>query len=260
MSRVYDYFLYELKDTTAILTINRPEVLNAFSDGVWQELLDFVVWVETQEEIRTVIITAGGERIFVAGADLNDLLQLKAHEMLDNLSRQVFGLIASSRKVYIAAVNGIAYGAGTELSLVCDIRVVSENARFALPETTLGLIPGAGGTQRLPKMVGMGVAKDMILGGRELTGAEAYQFGMAYKVVAPEELMNEALVIADNVKHRAPLGIRLGKEAINYAFEVTEENGTRFEAQAFGICLGSEDKEEGITAFFEKRKPAFKSK
>lgn len=260
MKPILNNFLLEEKGPVVILTINRPEVRNAMNPDCWRELHAFVNWVDTQDNITSVIITGAGDKAFIAGADLNSVRELDAITAVNPKSMESLKAIASSPKIFIAAVNGYAFGGGCEISIACDLRVASENARFGLPETNLGIIPGAGGTQRLPKIVGLGVAKEMVLAGRVLTGEEAVNYGLAYKCVAQEELLDTAMQVAQDVAAKAPLAVSFAKNSLNQALSVEEETGLMIENQLFAILTSSEDKAEGIASFFEKRKPNFKNR
>lgn len=256
----FENFICKVTDGTALLTINRPEVRNALNQDCWKELLAFVNWVDQEETIKTVIITGAGEKAFVAGADLTSVSALNSVSAVNSRSMSALKAITNSPKVFIAAVNGYAFGGGCELSLACDLRLASVNARFGLPETGLGLIPGAGGTQRLPRIVGIGVANEMILGGRTLTGEQAVNYGLAMKCVPLEELMPEAYQLAETVNQKGTLAVGYAKKCVRQALSIDENSGLVMENQAFAILMSSEDKKEGIAAFFEKRQAAFKNK
>lgn len=256
----FDYFLCEVTGATAVLTINRPEVRNALNQACWKEIIEFVTWVDQEASIKTVIITGAGEKAFVAGADLKSVSELDSVSAVNSNSMRALKAITNSSKVFIAAVNGYAFGGGCELSLACDLRIASENARFGLPETGLGLIPGAGGTQRLPRIVGIGVANEMILGGRILTGEQAVNYGLAMKCVPLGQLLAEANELANTINKKGTLAIGYAKKCIRQALSIDENSGLTLENQAFAILMSSDDKKEGIAAFFEKRQAEFKNK
>lgn len=250
-------FLLEIQNKVAILTINRPEVRNAMNAECWEELGRFFDYVNTDENVQVVVITGAGEKAFIAGADLNALRVLTPVDAFRGIGRSVISKIEDCSKPVIAAVNGLAFGGGCEITLACDIRVVAENAVFGLPEAGLGILPGLGGTQRLSKIIGLGRAKEMILAGRTIGASEAVQFGLAYKCVPQGELMNEAMGIAKVMMQKGPLALSICKKLIKASMSTDQETGLLLELFGLGICLGSEDKTEGIEAFFAKRKPEF---
>ena len=260
--KVFENFLLEIEDGIAVFTVNKPQVHNAFSDDCWRELREFMEWVEENDEIKAVIITGAGQKAFVSGADVNKFAKPRTAEYgikqrdLDYALR----MIETGSKPVIAAVNGYAFGGGCEIALACDIRLCSENAQFGLPETKLGIIPGAGGTQRLSRIVGLGRAKEIILGGRILKGQEAVDAGLAMKCVPQEQLLDEAKALANVMIQRAPLAMAVVKRLILSSATTDIETGLRAEALALMVLMGTEDRQEGVTAFKEKRKPDFKGR
>lgn len=258
----YENFLLDVENGIAVFTVNKPHVHNAFSDDCWRELREFMEWAEDSDEIKAIIITGAGKKAFVSGADVNKFAKPRTAEYgikqrdLDYALRA----IETGSKPVIAAVNGYAFGGGCELALACDIRICSENAQFGLPETKLGIIPGAGGTQRLSRIVGIGRAKEMILGGRILKGQEAVDAGLAMKCVLLDDLLNEAKSLAEVMIQRAPLAMAVVKRLILSSATTDIETGLRSEALALMVLMGTEDRSEGVTAFKEKRKPVFKGK
>ncbi len=253
----YKNYLLSVEDGIATLTINRPEKRNAMNNECYSELNDFMSYAETSDDIKVIIITGAGDKAFVAGADITAIATATGPTNMKGSSKGALLKMENSMKVIIAAVNGFAFGGGFELALACDIRIASENALFGLPETGLGLLPGAGGTQRLSRLAGIGVAKDVILGGRIITAAEAPSLGIAMKSVPAANLMAECKKIASDIAKKGPLAIALAKKAINVSLDTDRSTGLLLEQLAFGILLDSEDKKEGTTAFMEKRTPVF---
>lgn len=253
-------FLLEEKGEIAIFTSNRPEVMNALDLTSHQEIIDFAAYFESAGHLRVAIITGAGEKAFVAGADINNIKSAKGISSLKSRLRHGLSLLENSSKPVIAAINGYAFGGGLELALACDIRIVADEAVVGLPETGLGILPGAGGTQRLPRMVGMSVAKDMILAGRKLNAQEAVQYGLAYKSVPRSELLKEAEKIARRMIANGPVALHLAKKSIHAAMDSDMRTGLELEALSLALLFESEDKLEGASAFLEKRMPNYKGK
>ena len=258
----YETLLVEKKDNIAIVTINRPKVLNALNATVIEELEKAFTELKNDPEVGAVILTGAGEKAFVAGADISGLVELNPLEGKEfaEKGQAVFNLIENLGKPVIAAINGFALGGGCELAMACTIRIASEKAKLGQPEVNLGIIPGYGGTQRLPRLVGKGRAMELILTGRMVDASEAYQMGLVNKVVAPEKLLDEAIEMAKVILSKGPLAVKFAMEAVNRGLEVNLEEGLKIEADLFGICCATEDKVEGTKAFLEKRKPNFKGK
>lgn len=256
----YNNFLFSIDGGIALLQINRPEVRNALNLECWQEIAQFVDEINRNDEIRVAIITGVGTKAFAAGADLNMLKERSFIEALSGTAQATLNRLENSFKPVIAAVNGYAFGAGCELALACDIRVVASNAVFGLPELGLGILPGAGGTQRLAKLVGLGRAKDVILAGKKFTGEEAVTVGLAYKVVPQEALLESAYEVARTMLNKGPLALRLTKQIINASMSTDANTGMLLELFGYSLLVGSDDKREGIEAFFEKRPPNFKGR
>ena len=258
----YETLLVEKKDNIAVVTINRPKVLNALNITVIEELERVFNEFKSDPEVKAVILTGAGEKAFVAGADISGLVELNAIEgkRFAERGQKVFNLIENLGKPVIAAINGYALGGGCELAMACHIRVASENAKLGQPEVNLGIIPGYGGTQRLPRLIGKGRAMELILTGRMVDANEAYQMGLVNKVVPQDKLLEEAINMAKTILSKGPLAVKYAMEAINRGLEVTLEEGLKIEADLFGICCATEDKTEGTKAFLEKRKPNFKGK
>ncbi|HEU0169607.1 MAG TPA: enoyl-CoA hydratase-related protein [Chloroflexota bacterium] len=257
----YETLLVQRTEGILTVTINRPQVLNALNSQVTQELDALASEVEADGSVRAVIMTGAGDRAFVAGADINEL-----HAMTgQGASAATYGARLQAvtirwerlPKPLIAAVNGYALGGGCELAMAADVRIASENARFGQPEINLGIIPGAGGTQRLPRLVGKGYAKLMVLSGEPIDAQEALRIGLVQRVVPAERLMEEVRALAAKLAGKAPIALRLAKGAVDDGLEADIDRGLALEARAFGLSLGTKDAAEGTAAFLEKRPPTF---
>lgn len=257
----YKNILFEVKDNIGYVTINRPNALNALNRDVLSELDHVFRYIDTADEVKCAIVTGAG-RAFVAGADIAEMSQLNTTEGRDMTiqGQRVMELIENIDKPVIAAVNGFALGGGCELSMACDVRIASEKAKFGQPEVNLGIIPGYGGTQRLPRLVGKGMAKYLIYGAEMIDANEAYRIGLVQKVVAPEELIPEAERYAKLVCTKAPISIKMAKTAINTGMNLDLKSGVAFEAEAYTGTFCTEDRVEGMKAFVEKRPANFKNK
>jgi enoyl-CoA hydratase len=256
----FDNLLLERDGAVAILTINRPQILNALNTTALDELRRAVLELKHDASVRAVIITGAGEKAFVAGADIKELavqrpVQGKEHALR---GQHVFDLIENLGKPVIAAINGYALGGGCELALACTLRVAADTARLGQPEINLGIIPGYGGTQRLPRLVGKGVALDLLLTGRQVTAGEALEIGLVNRVVPAAELMTEARRLADELATKAPIALQYIIEAVNRGLEVSFDKAQFLEASLFGLIASTEDMREGTSAFLEKRKAEFK--
>jgi len=250
----YETILTEVHDRVGLVRLNRPKVLNALNSTLLAELAQALSDFDAEPAIGAMVIT-GNERAFAAGADIKEMAEASAIDMLlsDKISR--FDSIRSIKKPVIAAVSGWCLGGGNELAMSCDMIVASETARFGQPEINIGVIPGAGGTQRLTRAVGKAIAMEMVLNNRTLTAEEAQQYGLVNKVVPVERCLEEALALAAEIAARSPLAVRLGKEAVNHAFESFLTDGLKDERRAFYLLFASRDQKEGMTAFLEKRAP-----
>ncbi|NNE44626.1 MAG: enoyl-CoA hydratase/isomerase family protein [Gemmatimonadetes bacterium] len=248
----------ELDQGTALLTVDRPEVRNALDADTVTEIHGALDRIEAEGSTRVLIVTGAGEKVFVAGADVNSLLARSARDTLDANNNRLFSRLENVAYPTIAAVNGFALGGGLEFALACDLRVASENAKLGLPETSLGIIPGAGGTHRLPRLVGLGLAKEMILAGTILDADAALRSGLVNRVVPSGELLDTARELARQIKKRAPLATELAKVSLNSAGNIPVEYGMAFDRVAQTVLNASHDKKEGMTAFLEKRKPEFR--
>lgn len=240
---------------TAVLTINRPEALNALNSQVLSDLKAALDELKKEADLRCLIITGAGPKSFVAGADIGEMSTMdpKKGEAFGIAGNKVMSQVASFPCPVIAAVNGYALGGGFELALACDLRLASEKARFAFPETGLGITPGFGGTQRLARLVGPALASELIFTGRTVKADEALAKGMVSQVCAPEELLDKAQELADTIAGRAPIAIRQAKKAIRGGLDLTLEKGLDYESECFGECFDSEDQKNAMKAFVEKQ-------
>lgn len=252
----YKNVILEKDGKIAIVTINRPKALNALNSETLKELDNVIDEISNDESIFAVVLTGAGEKAFVAGADISEMKDMNVLEgrKFGILGNKVFRKIELLEKPVIAAVNGFALGGGCELSMACDIRIASEKAKFGQPEAGLGITPGFGGTQRLPRLVGMGMAKELIYSTRTINAQEALRIGLVNRVVEPEKLMEEAKKLANDIASKAPIAVKLCKEAINRGMQVDIDTALNIESQIFGECFSTEDQTDAMTAFVEKRK------
>lgn len=257
----YQNLLIDTKDGIAIVTINRPDKLNALNNQTMEELKNAFTELSKNNEVFIVILTGSGEKAFVAGADISELnkLNMITGKEFAERGQEVFNIIENMNKPVIAAVNGFALGGGSELALSCHIRLASENAKFGQPEVNLGIIPGYGGTQRLTRLINSGRAMEYILTGDMIDANEAYRIGLVNHVYPQNELMNKAIEIAKKIASKGQQAVRLAIKAVNIADEVSAKEGQNYEASLFALCCGTEDFKEGTNAFLEKRKPEFKN-
>lgn len=255
----FELILTETRGRVGLITLNRPRALNALNNQLMNELMDALDAFDNKDDVGAMVIT-GNEKAFAAGADIKEMAGQSIHQMMDRDHVGVFGRIRTMKKPVIAAVSGWALGGGCEVALSCDMIVASESAKFGQPEITIGVIPGAGGTQRLTRAVGKALAMEMILNNRTLTAQEAYQFGLVNRVVPVESYLEEAIQLAEEIASRAPVAVRAAKKMINQAFEQTLSEGLTAEKQEFYNLFATEDQKEGMQAFLEKRKPAWKGK
>ncbi|BCR04925.1 crotonase [Desulfuromonas versatilis] len=251
--------LLEIAEGVAVLTINRPKALNALNEETLLELECAVAGLGENRDVSCVIITGAGEKAFVAGADISAMQPLDAADgrRFAKLGHRVMATIEKLPKPVIAAVNGFALGGGCELALACDIRIASDNARFGQPEVNLGVIPGFGGTQRLPRLIGKGRAKELIFTGDMVDAQEAYRIGLANKVTPLADLLQTARELARKIASKGQYAVRLGKEAINNGLDMDQDKANQYEADLFGICFATADQKEGMQAFLEKRPAKF---
>lgn len=257
----YNTLLVETDGPLAIVTVNRPKAMNALNDEFFTELNQLLDELEGNGQTRVMIVT-GAEKAFVAGADIVELMKADSEggRRISDKGTVIFRRMEKSNIVSIAAVNGFALGGGWEFAMACDIRIASEKAKMGQPEVSLGVIPGYGGTQRLARLVGPGKAKELILTGDMVGADEGLKIGLVEKVVAPDELMDEAKKMASKILSKGPVAVRIAKECINYGMETDLDDGLEYETRKFGEIFGTEDKNEGTKAFLDKRKPEFKNK
>ncbi len=257
-----EILLIEEQNQTAVLTLNRPEVMNAFNFPLLYALRDAVETLRSRSDIRVILITGAGDKAFCSGADLKERATLAPHQVKEYITtiRNLFTFIEFLNKPVIAAVNGIALGGGTELALACDIRIASENATLGLTETRLAIIPGAGGTQRLPRLVGRGKAKELIFTGRRVGAEEALRIQLVNQVCKSGDLMKECMKMAEMICETGPVAIEQAKYAINYGLESAIHTGLAIESNAYWVTIPTEDRTEALAAFREKRKPKFQGK
>jgi enoyl-CoA hydratase len=258
----FDNLLLERDGASAVVTINRPQVLNALNSPTIDELRRVVLELKRDAAVRSVIITGAGEKAFVAGADINELavqrpVQGKEHALR---GQHVFDLIENMGKPVIAAINGYALGGGCELAMACTLRIAADTARLGQPEVNLGIIPGYGGTQRLARLVGKGVAFDLLLSGRHVKAEEALRIGLVNRVVPASELMTAARQLAAELAEKAPMAVQYIIEAVNRGLEISFDKGQFLEATLFGLVASTDDMREGTAAFLEKRKAVFKGR
>jgi len=257
----YDNVLLEKEDRVAILTINRPKAMNALNNDTLLDIKSAITEIKEDSSIDVLIIT-GADKAFVAGADISFMQPLTAIEgrAFGALGQAVFRAIEAMEKPVIAAVNGFALGGGCELAMCCDFRVASTKAKFGQPEVGLGITPGFGGTQRLPRLVGSGMAKQMLYTADIIDAAEALRIGLVNSVVEPEELMDFVKKIAKRIVSKAQVAVRLSKVAATEGMQTDIDRSMTIEADAFGLCFATADQKEGMSAFVEKRKPGFVGK
>jgi enoyl-CoA hydratase/carnithine racemase len=258
----YENLLYEVRDAIAYITFNRPKVLNALNRQTMQELLIALGAAKLDDAVRVVILTGSGEKAFIAGADINELAQ---QTPVDGKEMSIFGqgvlrILETMGKPSIAAINGFALGGGCELALACSIRLASRNAKLGQPEVKLGILPGYGGSQRLARLCGKGVAHELVLGADMISADEAMRIGLVNHVYEPAELMPAAEALAKKIAANAPLAVQYAMEAIEHGMEMPQEEGLFLEATLFGLCCATEDMKEGTRAFLEKRAAQFKGK
>jgi len=247
--------LYEKRDGLAYVTVNRPKVLNALNGATWQDLRTAFEDAQNDPAVRGVILTGAGDKAFIAGADIGDLAQATAidAERSSRHGQRVLDLIENLGKPVVAAINGFALGGGCETAMACTIRIAVERARFGQPEVKLGLLPGGGGTQRLPRLVGKGRALQLILSAGMISAQEAHRIGLVNEIVPAADLIPRSEAILKGIVANAPLAVRYALDAVNKGMETSQSEGLVLEASYFGLCDGTEDKKEGTSAFLQKR-------
>ena len=258
----YENLLYEKKDQIAYITFNRPKVLNALNRKTVEELADTLAAARDDAEVRVLILTGAGEKSFVAGADINELAQRTPVDgkEFSLYGQGVFRMLETLGKPSIAAINGFALGGGCELALACSMRVAGKTAKLGQPEAKLGILPGYGGSQRLARLCGKGVAHELILTGEMISAEEALRVGLVNRVVEPAELIPTCEAMAKKIIANGPLAVKFAMEAVEHGMEIPQEEGLFLEATLFGLCCATEDMREGTRAFLEKRTPEFRGK
>jgi enoyl-CoA hydratase len=251
--------MYQKKGAFAYVTVNRPKVLNALNKATWADLRTAFEDARVDAAVRGVILTGAGDKAFIAGADISELAHVTAFEaeQSSRFGQEVLDLIEDLGKPVIAAVNGFALGGGCETAMACTIRIAAEHAQFGQPEVKLGLVPGGGGTQRLPRLVGKGRALQLILSGGMISAQEAYRIGLVNEIVPAADLITRAEEILKQISANAPIAVKFALEVTNKGLETSQSVGLLLEASYFGLCAGTEDKKEGTSAFLEKRPPQF---
>lgn len=257
----YENLLIEKRGRVAVVTVNRPDKLNALNIPTRNEILAAFDELERDAEVRVVVITGAGEKAFIAGADINEFAGMTAvGQRAVMKGRRAFDAVEDFPKPVIAMINGFALGGGCELAMACDIRIASSKAKLGQPEIKLGIIPGGGGTQRLTRLVGEGKAMELILTGDMISADEALALGLVNHVVAPEELEAKTMELANKIAEMSPVALAMAKAAVKNASRLNLREGVDAEVDLFALCFSSEDKEEGVRAFLEKRKPDFKGR
>ena len=254
--------LYETKGSIAYVTVNRPKVLNALNTPTWTDLKAAFEEAKADASVRGVILTGAGEKAFIAGADISELAHVDAYDAEESsrFGQKVLDQMENLGKPVIAAVNGFALGGGCETAMACTMRIAAEHAKFGQPEVKLGLLPGGGGTQRLPRLVGKGRALQLILTGETISAQEAYRIGLVNEVVPAASLIERAETILKQIAANAPIAVKFSLEAANRGLDSSQSEGLVLEASYFGICAATEDKKEGTSAFLEKRAPQFRGR
>ena len=254
--------LYEKRDAIAYVTVNRARVLNALNAPTWLDLRTAFENAQNDPAVRCVILTGAGDKAFIAGADISGLAKATAvdAERSSRFGQQVLDLLENLGKPVIAAINGFALGGGCETAMACTIRIAVEHAKFGQPEVKLGLLPGGGGTQRLPRLIGKGRALQLILSGGMIGAQEAYRIGLVNEVVPASDLIPRAEAILKEIISNAPLAVKYALDAVNKGMETSQTEGLALEASYFGLCAGTEDKEEGTSAFLQKRPAQFQGR
>lgn len=254
--------LYEKKGTIGYVTINRPKVLNALNTPTWKDLRTAFEDARDDVAVRGVILTGAGDKAFVAGADISELAHVAAFEaeQSSRFGQGVLDLIENLGKPVVAAINGFALGGGCETAMACTIRIAVETAKFGQPEVKLGLLPGGGGTQRMPRLIGKGRALQLILSGEMISAQEAYRIGLVNEIVPAADLITSAEGILKKIASNAPIAVKFALEAANKGMETSQSEGLLLEASYFGLCAATEDKKEGTAAFLEKRAPQFRGR
>lgn len=255
--------LFERAEGIATIVINRPEKRNAINKETRLELLEIMEEIKGDKNIRVAILTGAGDKAFISGSDITELKEMTPLEMynfMTTLAQKLYTDFGNLDIPVIAMINGLCVGGGCELAIACDIRIAADTAKFGQPEVLIGIIPGSGATQRLPRLIGMGKAKELIYTGSLIDAKEAERIGLVNKVVPQERLKEEVMSLARNIAEKSPVILRMAKKAINGSSESTLDMGLAYEAMVECLCFSTEDRKEGMNAFFEKRKPRFSGK
>ncbi len=257
-----EYVRCQVEEGIAVVTIDNQPALNALNGPTLTQLDQIFDALAKNQEVKGVIITGGGEKSFVAGADISEFIQIKGESAVGFMNRgqRIFDKIEAFDRPVIAAINGFALGGGNELAMCCDIRIAAENAFFGQPEVNLGIIPGYGGTQRLPRLIGPGKAKEIIFADERINAQEAFRIGLVQKVVPKGQALEEAKKLMKKIMGKGPVAVKMAKKAINDGLQMTLREGLDLEAQCEGVCFGTEDKDEGARAFLEKRPAKFQGR
>lgn len=255
----YKNILFSVEEGVATITFNRPKALNAMNAETMLELKDAVTVCRDDDNIKVIILTGSGDKAFVAGADIAQMQDMEPCDALAfmELGHETLRLLETTPKPSIAAVNGFALGGGTEISLACDMRFAAENAKFGQPEILIGLIPGWGGTQRLSRLIGMGRAKELVLGGGQIDAGRAYEIGLANRVYPSDQLMEETGKFAKKLAGMPAFAVKMAKHSINFGYDLSLDNANRLEVECCAQCFSTRDQKEGMKAFLEKRKPNY---
>lgn len=254
-----EYIRCEYKGAVAVVTIDRPKALNALNPDVLRELYDVMEELDNNNDVRAIIVTGAGEKAFVAGADIAAMSTMNPEEALEfaKTGHRTMDRVAAMKKPTIAAINGFALGGGCELAMSCDIRIASAKARMGIPEVTLGVIPGFGGTQRLSRLVGLGMAMELLATGRQCKADECEKIGLVNRVVCPDELMDTCMELAEKIAGNSATAIALGKKSVTSGIEMDLAKALELEQQAFALTFATHDQKEGMSAFLEKRQANF---
>ncbi|MEL7636084.1 MULTISPECIES: short-chain-enoyl-CoA hydratase [Sporomusa] len=258
----YNNVLYQTDNGTGMITLNRPKALNALNSELLTELNGLLDEIAQDDSVKVIIITGSGDKAFVAGADIAEMQNMSPLEgrAFGKFGQAIFRKLENLPQPVIAAVNGFALGGGCELAMACDIRIASEKAKFGQPEVSLGIVPGFGGTQRLPRLIGKSRAKELLYTADMINAEEAYRIGLVNRIVAADALLSTAKELAEKIMARAQAAVQLCKAAVNTGMDTDLESGIAYEAEVFGLCFASADQKEGMSAFIGKRKPNFSNK
>jgi len=258
----YNNVLYQTDNGIGMITLNRPKALNALNSELLKELNGLLDEIAQDDSVKVVVITGSGDKSFVAGADIAEMQSMSPMEgrAFGKFGQAIFNKLENIPQPVIAAVNGFALGGGCELAMACDIRIASDRAKFGQPEVSLGIVPGFGGTQRLPRLIGKGRAKELLYTADMINAEEAYRIGLVNKIVPADELLSTTKELAEKIMARAQVAVQLCKAAVNTGMDIDLESGIAYEAEVFGLCFASADQKEGMSAFVGKRKPNFTGK